>query len=113
MDKFLLLGVMGMLTIFAGFEHLAIAQEFPDIPKVVETVGQNYDLTENYIIGEATWTSHPPRIMFDGWKDFAVIESGSSIQVASESIGTVVYDKNSCSYSMTDHEKLTKFHARS
>ena len=36
--------------------------------QVVETKGQNYDLVENFFIGEAVWESHPERIMDGGWQ---------------------------------------------
>ena len=39
--------------------------------QVVETKGQNYDLIEDFTIGEAKWTSHPERIM-----DGIIVEGG-------------------------------------
>ena len=40
--------------------------------EIVETKGQNYDLVENFFIGEAVWESHPERIMDGGWQNYAL-----------------------------------------
>tara|TARA_Y100000590_G_scaffold466524_1_gene642241 strand:+ start:2921 stop:5899 length:2979 start_codon:yes stop_codon:yes gene_type:complete len=72
------------------------------IPAVYAEVGPNYDIVENED-GSFTWTSHPERI-WDGeqWVEFTVNQSEDTIQVASNSIGTLVYDIQSCSYSIFD-----------
>ena len=85
-----------------AFIPLAIAQQAPSQP--VLTIGQNYDLLEDYQLGVATWQSHTERI-FDGtdWKDFIVYDRSDIIQVESNSIGSLVYSKNNCSYSIYEN----------
>ena len=96
--KWLILLTLAVVTTPAAFA------EIPETPQVIQTIGPNYDLTEDYFNGLATWQSHAPRIMFEGqWSDFAVIESDTSIQVASNSIGSLVYSKNNCSYSIYEN----------
>ena len=89
-----------------AFIPLAIAQQAPSQP--VLTIGQNYDLIEDYQLGVATWQSHTERI-FDGtdWKDFIVYDRSNIIQVESNSIGSLVYDKNNCSYSIYENGYVT------
>ena len=85
-----------------AFIPFAIAQQAPSQP--VLTIGQNYDLLEDYQLGVATWQSHTERI-FDGtdWKDFIVYDRSDIIQVESNSIGSLVYSKNNCSYSIYEN----------
>ena len=68
--------------------------------EIVETKGQNYDLVENFFIGEAVWESHPERIMDNGWKNYALSNTGDKIIFNTNSVGSFVFDKNSCSYSI-------------
>lgn len=70
------------------------------IPVAYAEVGPNYDNVLNED-GSFIWTSHPERI-WDGeqWVEFVVNQSEDTIQVASNSIGTLVYDIQSCSYSI-------------
>jgi len=71
--------------------------------QIVETEGQNYDLREDYFIGEAIWNSHPERIMDNGWKNYALSNTGEKVIFNTNSIGSLVYDKNSCSYSIYEN----------
>jgi hypothetical protein len=68
--------------------------------EIVETKGQNYDLVENFFIGEATWTSHPERIMDGGWQNYALSNTGDKVIFNTNAVGSFVFDKNSCSYSI-------------
>ena len=75
------------------------------------TIGNNYDLVEDYITGEATWTSTIEKIQ-DGftvredgtgvptWKNYVLDQSGNKIIFNSNQIGGFVYDEPSCSYSI-------------
>ena len=47
--------------------------------QVVETKGQNYDLVENFFIGEANWKSHPERIMDGSWQNYALSNTGDKV----------------------------------
>ena len=89
-----------------AFIPLAMAQQAPT--QSVVTVGQNYDLIEDYQLGVATWSSHTERI-FDGsdWKEFIVYDRSDIVQVESNSIGSLVYDKQSCSYSIYENGYVT------
>ena len=76
----------------------------PENPQVVITQGQNYDLREDYINGMATWTSYPERILEgDSWVDFIVSNDSDFISVESNSTGSLVYDKDTCSYSIYEN----------
>ena len=89
-----------------AFIPLAMAQQAPSQPVI--TIGENYDLIEDYQSGIATWQSHTERI-FDGtdWKDFIVYDRNSIVQVESNSIGSLIYDKDSCSYSIYENGYVT------
>ena len=78
------------------------------------TIANNYDLVENYITGEATWTSTIDKIQdgyttrSDGtgvptWKNYVLTEVGSKIVFNSNSMGGLVYDAPSCSYSIQEN----------
>ena len=71
--------------------------------QVETTVGENYDLVENYFTGEAVWTSHVPRIMDGTWKNYVSTETTDKVIFNSNSIGSFVFDKNSCSYSIYEN----------
>ena len=78
------------------------------------TVGSNYNLVENYITGEATWTSTIEKIQ-DGftvredgtgvptWKNYVLDQSGNKITFNSNQIGGLVYDEPTCSYSIKEN----------
>lgn len=68
--------------------------------EIVETKGQNYDLVENFFTGEAVWTSHPERIMDGGWQNYALSNTGDKVIFNTNAVGSFVFDKNSCSYSI-------------
>jgi len=68
--------------------------------EIVETKGQNYDLVENFFIGEAVWESHPERIMDGGWQNYALSNSADKVIFNTNAVGSFVFDKNSCSYSI-------------
>ena len=68
--------------------------------EIVETKGQNYDLVENFFIGEAVWESHPQRIMDGGWQNYALSNTGDKVIFNTNAVGSFVFDKNSCSYSI-------------
>ena len=79
-----------------GFTPIAFAD-------VVETKGQNYDLIEDFTIGEAKWTSHPERIMVGGnWENYFLESDNQKIMVRSNSMTGFVYDIPSCSFSLYD-----------
>jgi len=71
--------------------------------QVETTTGENYDLVENYFTGEAQWTSHVPRIMDGTWKNFVLENNSDKVIFNSNSIGSFVFDKNSCSYSIYEN----------
>ena len=71
--------------------------------QVVETKGQNYDLVENFFIGEANWVSHPERIMDGGWKNYALSNTAEKVIFNTNSVGSFIFDKNSCSYSIYEN----------
>ena len=68
--------------------------------QVVETKGQNYDLVENFFIGEANWKSHPERIMDGSWQNYALSNTAEKVIFNTNSVGSFVFDKDSCSYSI-------------
>ena len=72
--------------------------------QVVETQGENYDLIENFNIGEASWQSHPDRIMINGqWENYFLETDEQKIIFKSNSIGGLIYDVPSCSYSLYEN----------
>jgi hypothetical protein len=68
--------------------------------EIVETKGQNYDLVENFFIGEAIWNSTPERIMNGGWQNYALSNTADKIIFNTNAVGSFIFDKNSCSYSI-------------
>ena len=94
--KWLIISILAVIIAPAAFA------EIPEYPKVVITSGSNYDLVEDYIEGIAVWTSHPQRIDDGGvWKDFIIYNEAQIVQIESAS-SSLVYDKNTCSYSIYD-----------
>jgi hypothetical protein len=90
-----------MRTEIAIISALALVLSVPvAFGEIVETKGQNYDLVENFFIGEANWQSHPERIMDNGWKNYALSNTGDKIIFNTNAVGSFVFDKNSCSYSI-------------
>ena len=79
-----------------GFAPVAFGQ-------VVETKGQNYDLIEDFTIGEAKWTSHPERINNNGWQNYFLQTENQKIIFRSNSVGGFIYDISSCSYSLYEN----------
>ena len=71
--------------------------------QVIETKGQNYDLIENYNIGEATWTSNAERIMDNDWKNYVLTNNNEKVIFNSNAVGSLVFDKSSCSYSIYEN----------
>ena len=71
--------------------------------QVETTTGENYDLIENYFTGEAVWNSHVPRIMDGEWKNYVLENNSDKVIFNSNSIGSFVFDKNSCSYSIYEN----------
>ena len=77
-------------------------------------VGNNYDLVEDYIAGEATWTSTIDKIQ-DGYttrsdgtgiptyKNYVLQQSGQKVIFNSNSVGGLVYDLPTCSYSIKEN----------
>jgi hypothetical protein len=103
-DKVLFVAILGLAITGVSF---AIADPF-DLPlvyaQVIETTGQNYDLIENYNIGEAKWTSHPERIMINGeWENYFLQANDQQIIFRSNSVGGFIYDIPSCSYSIYEN----------
>ena len=68
-----------------------------------EEYGKNYNLIIDWETGIATWTSHPERIMINGeWENYSLENNGNQVIFKSNSIGGLIYDKSSCSYSIYD-----------
>ena len=68
------------------------------------TTGQNYDLVEDHINGIATWTSHPERIMVDNsWQNYYLIGDTQKVIFQSNSVGGIIYDIPTCSYSLYEN----------
>jgi len=72
--------------------------------EIIETKGSNYDVTENTITGEAIWSSHAERIMMNGeWQNYVLTVNDQKVIFNSNSIGSLVFDKDSCSYSLYEN----------
>jgi hypothetical protein len=71
--------------------------------QVTETQGSNYDLIEDFYIGEATWQSHPERIMNGGWQNYVLTVNDQKVMFHSNAVGSLIYDKDSCSYSIYEN----------
>ena len=73
--------------------------------QVVETVGENYDLVENFDTLEAKWSSFPDRMLDEdgSWANYILSETDEKVIFNSNSIGGLVYDINSCSYSIYEN----------
>ena len=71
--------------------------------QVVDTKGENYDLVENFNIGEAKWQSHPDRILDGSWKNYVLTETNDKVIFNTNAVGSFIYDKNSCSYSIYEN----------
>lgn len=98
MDKFLLLGVMGMLTIFAGFEQTAMGNESLELQQ------KNFDINYDPITQSGTITTTHERISQEGeWHDYLYFEESEKFYFFSNEIGSLIYDKNTCSYSVYDN----------
>ena len=68
-----------------------------------EEIGKNYNQIIDWETGIATWTSHPERIMINGeWENYSLENNGNQVIFKSNSIGGLIYDKSSCSYSIYD-----------
>ena len=90
-----------MRTEIAIISALALVLSVPvAFGEIVETKGQNYDLVENFFIGEAVWESHPERIMDGGWQNYALSNTGDKVIFNTNAVGSFIFDKNSCSYSI-------------
>ena len=72
------------------------------IPNAFAEVGQNYDSVNNED-GSITWTSHPERIMDGTWKNYVFQNTDDKVIFNSNSIGSFVFDKDSCSYSIYEN----------
>lgn len=71
--------------------------------QIITTQGQNYDLTEDFTIGEAIWQSHPERIFALGeWQNYVLEDTDDKVIFNSNAVGSLIYHKNYCSY--TIHE---------
>ena len=72
---------------------------------VVITEGQNFKLIENYDIGSATMEIYKDRIMNSSgsWQNYVVSETNDKIIFNTNIIGSFVYDKSSCSYSIYEN----------
>ena len=98
--KLILLSVFLLFTV----SIVVLPNSFADDDElIVITKGQNYDLIENFIIGEATFNSHPERIMDNGWKNYALSNTDNKVIWNTNAVGTFIFDKNSCSYSIWEN----------
>ncbi len=71
---------------------------------IINTIGKNYDLVEDYTVGEAIWKSHPERIMVgDDWKNYHYEQTDGKIIFQTNTVGSLVYDVNTCSYSVYEN----------
>ena len=90
-----------MRTEIAIISALALVLSVPvAFGEIIETKGQNYDLVENFFIGEAVWESHPERIMDGGWQNYALSNTNDKVIFNTNAVGSFIFDKNSCSYSI-------------
>jgi hypothetical protein len=72
------------------------------IPVVYAEVGPNYDTVINDD-GTTTWTSHPDRILDNTWQNYFLETDEQKIIFKSNSIGGLIYDVSSCSYSLYEN----------
>lgn len=80
----------------------AFADPFLSVEK-----GQNFN---KYYLGESEtgeriyeWSSHPPRILHQGqYKDYVLFEDSNIIKLETANAGSLVFNKNSCSYNFHD-----------
>ena len=71
--------------------------------QVVETTGQNYDLIEDFTIGKANWNAHAERIMNGQWSNYALTNTDEKVIFNTNSVGSLIFDKSSCSYSIWEN----------
>ena len=75
------------------------------VPVVYAEVGSNYDTVINDD-GTTTWTSHPDRIMDSTWQNYFLETDEQKIIFKSNSIGGLIYDIPTCSYSLYENGYL-------
>jgi len=75
------------------------------VPVVYAEVGSNYDTVINDD-GTTTWTSHPDRIMDGTWQNYFLETDEQKIIFKSNSIGGLIYDIPTCSYSLYENGYL-------
>jgi hypothetical protein len=78
------------------------------------TIGDNYNLVEDFVLGEATWESTIPKIKnghtladngsaIPTWKNYVLKQSEQKVIFSSNAIGGLVYDLPTCSYSIKEN----------
>ena len=73
------------------------------IPSALAEVGQNYDTVTNDD-GSITWTSHPERILVNNeWQNYFLEVNESKVIFNSNSVGSFIFDKDTCSYSIYEN----------
>ncbi len=73
------------------------------IPSALAEVGQNYDTVINDD-GSITWTSHPERILVNNeWQNYFLEVNDSKVIFYSNSVGSFIFDKDTCSYSIYEN----------
>ena len=88
--------------LFSISRYTQPTDSFVDLVKT--SYGSNYNLVEDYNIGEATWTSTQPRILKDGvWVNYVLKQYDQKIEIYSNSVGTIIYDLPTCSYSIYEN----------
>ena len=73
------------------------------VNQVKTSYGSNYNLVEDFNIGEATWTSTPERIMDGTWKNYSLKQEDQKIAIYSNAVGSIIYDLPTCSYSIYEN----------
>ena len=73
------------------------------VPLAFAEVGKNYDTVTNDD-GSITWTSHPERILVDNeWQNYFLEVNDSKVIFNSNSVGSFIFDKDSCSYTIYEN----------
>ena len=67
-------------------------------------IGKNYNQIIDWETGVAVWTSQPERILVgDTWQNYFLTVNDSKVIFNTNSVGSFVYDIDSCSYSIYEN----------
>ena len=83
---------------------LFVVAALPVLTAVAQTadieIGKNYDI-QDFGNGQKRWSSHPERIQVNNqWQNYKLTDSSSNIKFESQAIGSLQYDKASCSFTI-------------